>query len=200
MMSRPFSIGVAGVLLTIACVVLLLQVDVTGNERRALACGSPFDIVAGRLDWRDWWASDVGDATSSSEPSFARSTQCAGMVNRRLLLAAGLAVIAVVEVSVFETIRVRHAAPQPSRGGRADRFRRLGTAAAVVGIGVTAAGLAALVRLWANPKSTLFLYVDRWVAVVVGLLMLLPAVVLIFAGRVLSLAATSSRARDEDTA
>ena len=66
----------------------------------------------------------------------------------------------------------------------------------VTGLIICIGGVGAIVRLAANPDSALFLYVDRWVAVFIGLLMLLPAVWLVVAGRALGLAARAGRTGD----
>jgi hypothetical protein len=54
---------------------------------------------------------------------------------------------------------------------------------------LTIAGALALLLLVADPGSTLFLYVDRPVVVLAGLLLLQPAIAMILVGRALSLAA-----------
>jgi hypothetical protein len=75
-------------------------------------------------------------------------------------------------------------------------MQRLGNAAMVTGLIICVGGVGAIVRLVANPDSVLFLYVDRWVALFIGLLMLLPAFWLVVAGRALTPAARTGRADD----
>lgn len=68
------------------------------------------------------------------------------------------------------------------------RLRLLGTAVTVLGGLLTAGGLVGIAVLLADPNSPLFLYVSRPLAFV-GLLLLLPAVLLIALGRGISLTA-----------
>jgi len=65
----------------------------------------------------------------------------------------------------------------------------LGTAVTVLGGLLTAAGLAGLALLTADPRAPLFLYVSRPVVVLAGLLLVLPAVLLIVLGRGISVLA-----------
>ena len=70
-----------------------------------------------------------------------------------------------------------------ARPGPARRLRLLGTAVTILGGLLTAAGLAAIALLVADPRAPLFLYVSRPVVVLAGLLLLLPAILLIVLGR-----------------
>ena len=63
------------------------------------------------------------------------------------------------------------------------------------------AGVAAIVVLVADADSTLFLYVDRLVVGVVGLIVLIPTIALFVIGRALVLVGTSlGRAEERDDA
>jgi hypothetical protein len=73
--------------------------------------------------------------------------------------------------------------------GRARRLRRLGTAVTILGVLLTAGGLAGIVLLVADPSAPLFLYVSRPVVVLAGLLLILPAILLTALGRGASLMA-----------
>jgi peptidoglycan/LPS O-acetylase OafA/YrhL len=71
--------------------------------------------------------------------------------------------------------------------GAAQRIARLGGITSLVGAGLTLAGVVGIVLLVADADSTLFLYTDRAVVAVVGLIVLVPAIVLIALGRALVL-------------
>jgi hypothetical protein len=70
-----------------------------------------------------------------------------------------------------------------------------GAGAALVGAGLVALGV-----LLANPRATLFVYVDRWVVAVAGLLVLVPAIALAAGGRALTIAATAHDGDSSDRA
>ena len=194
-MRRSVSIGVAALLVVFAGLLVLHQVRVTDSRGAAVACGSPFDVVVGRVDWRDWFAVDLARA-GGGPVAFSRSTKCPDALNSRLLLAGGLLVIGVVEVVTFEIVGSRRTRSATPSRGRGPAMQRLGNAAMVTGLIICVGGVGAIVRLAANPDSALFLYVDRWVAVFIGLLMLLPAVWLVVAGRAVGLAARAGRTGD----
>lgn len=179
----------AGVALAVvACIALLQQVTVRDGAT-GVACGSGFDVIAGRTDWRDWWALDVAAADPAGEPSFARSRQCPSALNRRTLPAGAIVVLAVAAVAGSEVLRARRRAElRPPVTRPAERVRRLGLVVTVAGVVLATAGAAALVLLVADPRSTLFLYVDRPVAVLFGLLLLQPAIAMILVGRAVSVA------------
>jgi hypothetical protein len=194
-MRRSVSIGVAALLVVFAGLLVLHQVRVTGPGGADVACGSPFDVVVGRVDWRDWFAADMARA-GGGPVAFSASTNCPDALNGRLLLAGGLLLIGVVEVVTFEIVGRRHTRSATPSRRRGPAMQRLGNAAMVTGLIICVGGVGAIVRLVANPDSVLFLYVDRWVALFIGLLMLLPAFWLVVAGRALTLAARTGRAGD----
>jgi hypothetical protein len=105
-------------------------------------------------------------------------------VNGRIVTSGGLALGAVALVSVGELAALRSARRAGSAGpGPARRLRLLGTAVTILGGLLTAAGLAGIALLAADPRAPLFLYVSRPVVVLAGLLLLLPATLLIVLGR-----------------
>jgi len=195
---RSVTWGVGVALLVAACAALLQQVTVS-NGAADTGCGSAFDVVAGRQGWRDWWALDVAETAPGTSSAFRRSRECPGALNGRMLVAGVLVLAAVAGVAGVEATRARHGAgvrsqPPPA----ADRFRRLGGIVTASGVLLAAVGAAALVLLVADPRSTLFLYVDRPVAVLFGLLLLQPAMAMVLVGRALSLAAPRVAEDDGD--
>jgi hypothetical protein len=62
-------------------------------------------------------------------------------------------------------------------------LRLLAAAVTALGSALTVAGLVGIALLTADPHAPLFLYVGRPVVVLAGLLLLLPAVLLIALGR-----------------
>ena len=112
-----------------------------------------------------------------------RTLRCPDAVNGRTATSAGLALGAVTVVTVGEVValrRTRWSRSFPS--GPARRLRLLGTVAAILGGMLTVGGLAGIAVLVGDPSSPLFLYVSRPLAVFVGLLLLLPAMLLIAVG------------------
>ena len=182
---------VAGaVLLVLSGLVLLLQVSVHGAGTPPRACGSGWDVVAGRTGWPQWWAADLADPAEGRGGQLVRTLRCPGAVNARIVTSGGLAVGAVVLVSAGELMAWRSARRvTPARPGQARRLRLLGTAVTILGVLLTAGGLAGIVLLVADPRAPLFLYVSRPVVVLAGLLLILPAILLIVLGRGASLMA-----------
>jgi hypothetical protein len=171
--------SIGAVLLAIAAALLLITVETSAGGRR-LSCGSGWDVLAGRSGWRAWWAQDLADPATGDR--LARTANCPDAVNTHIVLAAVLAAAALLAIGAGEFADRRRAA-QSSRPGPGRRLHRLGTAVTALGGALTAAGLAGIALLVANPDATLFLYVGRPVVVLVGLLLLLPAVLLIVLGR-----------------
>ncbi len=172
------------VLLIVSGLVLLLQVSVAGAGMPPRACGSAWDVVAGRAGWPQWQAADLSDPAAARSGRLDRTLRCPGAVNAKIVTAGGLALGAVALVSAGELAALRPARRAGSAGpGPARRLKLLGTAVTILGGLLTAAGLAAIALLVADPHAPLFLYVSRPVVVLAGLLLLLPAILLIVLGR-----------------
>ncbi len=177
------------VLLIVSGLVLLLQVSVAGAGMPPRACGSAWDVVAGRAGWPQWQAADLSDPAAGGG-RLDRTLRCPGAVNARVVTSGGLALGAAVLVSAGEFAALRSARRAgPAGPGPARRLKLLGTAVTILGGLLTAAGLAAIALLVADPSAPLFLYVSRPVVVLAGLLLLLPAVLLIVLGRAASMMA-----------
>ena len=169
---------------------LLLQVSVPGTGTPPRACGSAWDVVAGRAGWPQWQAADLSDPAAGRGGRLDRTLRCPGAVNGRIVSSGGLALGAVALVSAGEFAALRSARRAGSAGpGPARRLRLVGTAVTVLGALLTAAGLAGIALLAADPRAPLFLYVSRPVVVLAGLLLILPAILLIVLGRAASVMA-----------
>ena len=178
------------VLLIVSGLVLLLQVSVPGAGTPPRACGSAWDVVAGRAGWPQWQAADLSDPAAARDGRLVRTLRCPGAVNARIVTSGGLALGAVALVSAGEFAALRPARRAGSAGpGPARRLRLLGTAVTILGGLLTAAGLAAIALLVADPRGPLFVYVSRPVVVLAGLLLLLPAILLMVLGRAASVMA-----------
>ena len=193
---RPPSLatGAATFLVLLAAgVVLLLQVRVDAGGTAA-SCGAPFDVISGRADWQTWYAADLSDPRLGGQaPALIRTELCPSAVNRRTALSGGLGAIALVAGAATLTL-VAHDRPRTRRTD----LGTLGAWVTGVGMALTAAGLAAMIVLLANPSATLYLYVDRWVVAVVGLIVLVPAIALAAGGRALMLVARTSDGRTKE--
>lgn len=176
--------GIGAALLVGAAVVLVLQVQVSaGPSDGTRACGSAWDVVAGRVGWEQWWAEDLDQPASAADPSLVRTLDCPSAVNLRVVVAGGLAALGVTAVVVSELIgRRQGSAGRTAEEDPARRLRRLGIAVVAVGTVVTAGGLVGLALVLADPESALFLYVDRSVAALVGAVLLMVPVGLLVAG------------------
>ena len=178
---------VFGVVLMVAAgTVLLLQVRVHESGIGA-SCGAPIDVISGRADWQQWFSADLNDPRVTATDPLVRTETCPTAINRRTMIAGILAAtgLALLAVAAFLTPRVRHRHPEPRS------LQTLGAWVTGVGATLTTAGVAALVVLLANPRAALYLYVDRWVVAIIGILVLIPAIALTAGGRALMLAANS---------
>lgn len=190
----------AGGLVALAAVLAVLAVQVRGDDGVIRGCGSSFDVLAGRTDWQVWRAQDLLDLApaASGTGALTRTAACPTAVNARTAWTGGLLVAAAV-VAVLSWPR-RAASSRTAK--RRDLTRRLAMLMLSVGCALTVAGLAGVALLVANPKATLFLYVGRPVVVLIGLLLLAPAVALMFAGWALIVATRGRtiepRAGDEE--
>ncbi|MGE5288220.1 MAG: hypothetical protein ACM3ML_13685 [Micromonosporaceae bacterium] len=171
-------------LLVLAVVVLMLQVQVHGAGTPSRSCGSAWDVVAGRMAWPQWWSGDLADTAGGRDVQLVRTVRCPGAVNRRILVSGGLALAAVGVVAAGELAARRSMrSARPASTGLARRLRTLAAILTVLGGLLTAGGLAGIALLVADPSSPLFWYVSRPVVVLAGLLLLLPAILLVAIGR-----------------
>jgi hypothetical protein len=181
--SRLVSVGLlATVLLLGAIVVLQTQVRVGAGDPDGRACGSALDALTGRSGWERWWSADLDELPAGQASSLTRTELCPRAINNylwvsSLLVAGGLSALGLV---AWERARAR------GRGGSLS-IRRLGTAIVTTGVLLTVGGAVALVVLVADPSSTLFIYVDRLVVALIGLIVLVPALALIGIGRAIML-------------
>jgi hypothetical protein len=165
---------------------LFAQVDVS-DAGVTRTCGSAFDVATDRSGWELWWARDLDEPTEQVRGALPRTNLCPGAVNRQTGLVAslfGLGTLFTLLVWLSERSDRRRPA---GRREVANRILRLGTATTVVGAVLTSTGLIAVIVLVADADATLFLYTDRLVVAVGGLIVLTPAVALLALGRVLSL-------------
>ena len=178
--------------------VLLVQIEVTDAEVAATrSCGSVFDSVVDRSGWEQWWAYDL-DEPDEVRSALVRTTRCPGAVNQRVAIAAVLAITAVVSgaVAIARTKADRSADTAASPIGR--RVVRIGRLTSALGGALTALGIIAIVILVADADSTLFLYTDRLVVAVVGLIVLIPTITLFVIGRVLVLLGENAQQSERD--
>jgi hypothetical protein len=145
-----------------------------------------FDAVADRSGWEIWWARDLDEPDPEVRSALVRTSGCPDAINDRLALAAvfgGVAALAVLGVVVLRSDRRRSRA----RADVAERLVRLGRITSLAGAMLTLAGVVAVVLLVADADSTLFLYTDRLVVGVVGLIVLVPTASLVVIGRALTI-------------
>lgn len=177
----------AVVLAVVAAGLVAAQVEVTHTAVDVTrTCGSAFDAIADRSGWETWWARDLDEPDPEIRSALVRTSGCPDAINGRLTLAAvlgGVAALAVVGVVVLRGDRTRSRA----RADIADRLVRLGRITSFVGVILTLAGVVAVVLLVADADSTLFLYTDRLVVGVVGLIVLVPTASLVVIGRALTI-------------
>lgn len=175
------------VLVALAASFVAAQVEVTNAAVDATrTCGSVFDAVADRSGWEIWWARDLDEPDPEVRSALVRTSGCPDAINGRLALAAalgGLAGLAVLGAVALRGGRRRSLAPIDV----ADQLVRLGRITSLAGVILTLAGLVAVVLLVADADSTLFLYTDRLVVGVVGLIVLVPTASLVVIGRALSI-------------
>lgn len=185
-------LGLVGVVLLVATIALVaVQIEVTDDDVAATrACGSVIDGVTDRSGWETWWVQDLDEPETAVRASLVRTAKCPAAVNARIVLAAALGAVGVSALATGMWIRRRHDHTRPS-DDVAGRLARLGRVTSAVGGGLTLLGLAGIGMLLADADSTLFLYTDRTVVAVVGLIVLVPAIALFAAGRALALAARS---------
>ena len=180
------AIGAVQLAVMLAAVVLI-QIEVTDAQVAATrGCGSVFDCVVERSGWQQWWAADLVE-TDEVRSALVRTNHCPGAVNQRVTVAAVLGMTAAVlgVVTMARRKPDRSADTPASTVGR--RVTRIGRLTSALGGTLTALGIIAIVVLVADADSTLFLYTDRLVVAIVGLIVLIPTVTLFVIGRVLVL-------------
>jgi hypothetical protein len=174
-------------LAAIAASVVMAQVEVTPAAVDVTrTCGSVFDAVADRSGWEIWWAQDLDEPDPEVRSALVRTSGCPDAINGRLASATvlgGVAALAVLGVVVLRADRRRSRA----RADVAERLVRLGRITSLAGATLTLAGVVAVVLLVADADSTLFLYTDRLVVGVVGLIVLVPTASLVVIGRALTI-------------
>lgn len=183
-------------MLIAAATVLSLQVHVGGSGASGRACGSAFDVLADRVGWEEWYAQDAADSATGSAPSLVRTLDCPNSVNHRSLVAGLLGIGGVVAFG-FGSLQKRQGDLTPGTD-TARRLRLLGHTVTVVGTVLVLAGIATLIVLLANRDSALFVYVERPLVAVVGLIVLIPVIALIAGGRALVIVARTLEHRHDD--
>ena len=191
--------AIGGALTTVLlAAVLLVQIEVTDDEVAATrSCGSVFDSAVDRSGWELWWANDLDEA-DEVRSALVRTTRCPEAVNQRMAIAAVLGVTGLV-LGAVATARRR---ADPPAGATASsigrRVVRIGRLTSALGGALTGLGIIAIVLLVADADSTLFLYTDRLVVAVVGLIVLIPTITLYVIGRVLVLLGESVPPFEQD--
>ncbi len=163
-----------------AAVALLLSTRTSVDGSPAAACGSGWDVIAGRSGWRQWLAADLADPRSPTR--LVRTESCPATVNTHIVIALSLAGVALILIATGEYL-ARQLPGSQGPGANRRQLRRFGAVTAGLGSVLTVLGLAGLLVLLANPDSPLFLYASRPVVLFCGLLLLLPALVLVALGR-----------------
>lgn len=183
---RAVAYVMGGIFILLAAIVFMAQVKVTSEAGLSRPCGSAFDVAVGRVGWPEWWSQDLGDPEVVGGDTLVRSEKCPDAINRQQLIAGLWAFGALLVVGLAELARYLL-----DRGSGTDHesfaLTRLGSVVAVVGGALLVAGIAGVVLLIADPDDTLFLFVSRPTVALIGLVLLLPAVVLVIAGVVLRL-------------
>ena len=150
------------------------------------SCGSVFDSAVDRSGWELWWARDLDEA-DEVRSALVRTTRCPDAVNQRVAIAAALGFTALVlgGVAMARGRADRSSDSTATPVGR--RVVRIGRLTSALGGALTTLGIIAIVILVADADSTLFLYTDRLVVAVIGLIVLIPTITLFVIGRVLVL-------------
>lgn len=172
-------------------VALLAQIEVTHSAAGVTrTCGSAFDSVVDRSGWELWWARDLDEPDDSVRSALVRTDLCPTAVNRRTAMAAvfgSLALVLAILTRPLASSAERQSGTSPAA---AARLVRLGNATSWVGGSLTVAGMLAIIALVADADSTMFLYTDRFVVGIVGLIVLMPTIALFVIGRVLTMVGT----------
>lgn len=172
----PRLLAVAVGLFSLAALLAFAQVSVTASDvESSRACGSSFDVIADRSGWEVWWAADLDDPDPAVGDALLRTRNCPSAVNVRTVAAGVVATLAALTLVAAAASTSRHSGD----------LGRLGTTTVATGAALTALGITAIVVLVADSESTLFIYVDRLVVAVIGLIVLVPPISLVVFGRAL---------------
>jgi hypothetical protein len=190
----------AALMIVLLGAVLVVQIEVTDAEVDATrSCGSVFDSVADRSGWEEWWAQDL-DESEEIRSALVRTTRCPEAVNQRVAIAAVLAIGAVVSGAVAAARRRTGRSADTTASPIDRRVVRIGRLTSVLGGALTSLGIIAIVVLVADADSTLFLYTDRLVVALVGLIVLIPTITLFVIGRVIVMLGEKLQSSEEDRA
>ncbi|NNE74706.1 MAG: hypothetical protein HKN26_13650 [Acidimicrobiales bacterium] len=169
----------AAVVLVAAVVVSLAQVQVEHDETDASrACGSALDTMVDRSGWELWWSQDLAEPSPSVRAALVRTHLCPDAVNRMIGIAAGLTVAAAALALMGRASRRPDRVAEGTVDTLQSRLTRLGRTSASAALALLLAGVIAVIVLVADADSTLFLYTDRLVVAVIGLLILVPILAL----------------------
>ena len=186
-------------LASLAAVVLAMHVEVTDPiVDVSRTCGSAFDSVVDRSGWEIWWARDLDEPDPAVRVALVRTSRCPDAVNGRLVAAGLLGCLAMLSADAAAVTTSRRHRGTAAVGGR-HRILRLGRQTSWLGAVLTLAGVLAIVLLVADADSTLFLYVDRLVVGIIGLIVLVPTVALFVIGRALTILGGVEDRRDATT-
>ena len=172
-----------------AMVVLLVQVDVSDSATGVTrSCGSAFDTAVDRSGWEQRWARDLDEPDAVVRRVLLRTNSCPNAINQRIAVSGALAALG----AIATVVGVRRIRPSVDRSAAEEtavstKIRRLGRTTSVAGALLTIAGVVAITVLVADSESTLFLYTDRLVVAVVGLIVLVPTMAMLAIGRALSI-------------
>lgn len=171
---------VGSFVLLIALSLMFLQIEVSpSGPGPSRTCGSTFDAAVDRAGWAVWWDQDLHDPHPGNRESLLRTSECPSAANNRVLLASGLVGLGLGALT-FGAMSRPLGPSAIAEGSR--RLRAIGAAMASVGGLLTFAGVLAVVFLVADADSTLFLYTDRLVVALAGVVVLVPAIALAMAG------------------
>ena len=177
----------SALMIVLLAAVLLVQIEVTDAEVAATrSCGSVFDSVVDRSGWEQWWTQDL-DEPDEVRSALVRTNRCPEAVNQRVAIAAVLAITGAVLGAVAMARRRADRSADTAASSIGRRVVRIGRLTSALGGALTTLGIIAIVILVADADSTLFLYTDRLVVAVVGLIVLIPTITLFVIGRVLVL-------------
>ena len=188
----------AALMIVLLAAVMLVQIEVTDTSVAATrSCGSVFDSVVDRSGWEQWWASDL-DEPDEVRSALLRTSRCPAAVNQRVAIATVLGIAAVVSGALARARRTADRSAHTAASTIGHRLSRIGRLTVALGGTLTTLGIIAIVILVADADSTLFLYTDRLVVAVVGLIVLIPTITLFVLGRVLVLLAESVHSSERD--